>query len=125
MTCPVWAGLAWSWLPRSCWLYMCVTWCCRAAGAYIHGSVGSGKSLLMDLLHSSAEQSLGLQHVRRMHFNAAMMEVRAARGAGGSCTVTRHEQPCMCTAVPLPAAGSTGVWLRVCHTLPGREHCRL
>lgn len=57
---------------------------CRAAGAYIHGSVGSGKSLLMDLLHSSAEQSLGLQHVRRMHFNAAMMEVGAVGGTGAA-----------------------------------------
>ncbi len=42
----------------------------------------------MDLLHSCAEERAGLQHVRRMHFNAAMLEVRRgllARQRPGAC----------------------------------------
>ncbi|KAJ9522476.1 hypothetical protein QJQ45_008233 [Haematococcus lacustris] len=43
-------------------------------GRYIHGSVGSGKSLLMDLFYQEvASAQLGLH--RRQHFNAAMLEI--------------------------------------------------
>ncbi|KAJ9522786.1 hypothetical protein QJQ45_019818 [Haematococcus lacustris] len=43
-------------------------------GRYIHGSVGSGKSLLMDLFYQEvASIRLGLH--RRQHFNAAMLEI--------------------------------------------------
>lgn len=49
---------------------------CSLLGLYLHGSVGSGKSLLMDLFYDAVAKTLpGLQHHRRMHFNAAMLEV--------------------------------------------------
>jgi len=44
-------------------------------GLYIHGSVGTGKSLLMDVLYTSAEERLILK--RRVHFNTFLMEVHA------------------------------------------------
>ncbi|MEW5309364.1 MAG: hypothetical protein WDW38_001258 [Sanguina aurantia] len=53
---------------RCCGLIMC-------AGLYVWGSVGSGKSLLMDLFYECVAKQAGLQHSRRMHFNAAMLEV--------------------------------------------------
>lgn len=46
------------------------------AGLYVWGSVGSGKSLLVDLFYECVAKQAGLQHSRRMHFNAAMLEVR-------------------------------------------------
>lgn len=46
------------------------------AGVYLWGSVGSGKSLLMDLLHTAVVEGVGLDATRRMHFHAAMLEVR-------------------------------------------------
>lgn len=55
-------------------------------GVYIHGSVGSGKSLLMDLLYTTVmQQSQGtppaaakpLSCHRRLHFNAALLELHS------------------------------------------------
>ncbi|WIA43503.1 hypothetical protein OEZ86_009965 [Tetradesmus obliquus] len=43
-------------------------------GLYVYGSVGSGKSLLMDMFYDTARQHLQLDHSRRLHFNAAMLE---------------------------------------------------
>jgi len=46
-------------------------------GVYIHGSVGSGKSLVMDMFYGTvAEQEL-LPYHRRVHFNAAMLEMHS------------------------------------------------
>lgn len=48
-------------------------------GLYLHGSVGSGKSLLMDLFYDSVANTIPqLEHHRRVHFNAAMLEVHLA-----------------------------------------------
>ena len=49
------------------------------AGAYIHGSVGSGKSAVMDLFYSHAKEQRLVPLTRRVHFNAAMLEVTHAR----------------------------------------------
>eukprot|EP00879_Flechtneria_rotunda_P026424 GHRR01028173.1.p1 GENE.GHRR01028173.1~~GHRR01028173.1.p1 ORF type:complete len:257 (+),score=124.22 GHRR01028173.1:224-994(+) len=46
-------------------------------GLYVYGSVGSGKSLLMDLFYDTATQHLQLDHSRRLHFNAAMLELHS------------------------------------------------
>ena len=42
-------------------------------GMYLHGGVGTGKSLCMDLLFASSEDRIG--HRRRVHFNSFMLEV--------------------------------------------------
>lgn len=48
-------------------------------GLYLHGCVGSGKSMLMDMFHATAVRELGQDGValpsRRVHFNAFMLEV--------------------------------------------------
>ena len=46
-----------------------------AAGLYIYGSVGSGKSLIMQMFYDSVAQAKLVPLRRRMHFNAAMLEV--------------------------------------------------
>lgn len=46
-----------------------------AAGVYLYGSVGSGKSLLMDMFYSVITELNLVPNKRRMHFNAAMLEV--------------------------------------------------
>lgn len=48
-----------------------------SVGIYIFGSVGSGKSLLMDMFYSTVSQQNNLPRMRRMHFNSAMLEVRS------------------------------------------------
>ena len=48
------------------------------AGVYIFGSVGSGKSLVMDLFYESVAELKLVPFHRRVHFNAAMLEVRKA-----------------------------------------------
>ena len=44
-------------------------------GLYIYGSVGSGKSLLMDMFFRVLHQHNAVPRRRRVHFNAAMLEV--------------------------------------------------
>ena len=44
-------------------------------GVYICGSVGSGKSLLMDLFFGVAARHVLVPRRRRVHFNAALLEV--------------------------------------------------
>ncbi|KAF8066413.1 AFG1L [Scenedesmus sp. PABB004] len=44
-------------------------------GLYIYGTVGSGKSLIMDMFFHAARTHLPLDHARRLHFNAAMLEL--------------------------------------------------
>ena len=50
--------------------------CTIAAGVYLYGSVGSGKSLLMDMFYSVITEHNLVPNKRRMHFNAAMLEVQ-------------------------------------------------
>lgn len=44
-------------------------------GVYLYGSVGSGKSLLMDMFYSVITEHNLVPNKRRMHFNAAMLEL--------------------------------------------------
>eukprot|EP01023_Acetabularia_acetabulum_P027310 TRINITY_DN2584_c0_g2_i5.p1 TRINITY_DN2584_c0_g2~~TRINITY_DN2584_c0_g2_i5.p1 ORF type:complete len:583 (-),score=101.02 TRINITY_DN2584_c0_g2_i5:264-2012(-) len=45
-------------------------------GVYIYGSVGSGKSILMDLFYQQViQEQFPLQNWRRLHFTAAMQEL--------------------------------------------------
>ena len=48
---------------------------CCATGVYLYGSVGSGKSLLMDMFFAAVEAEEAVPLRRRIHFNAAMLEV--------------------------------------------------
>jgi predicted ATPase len=45
------------------------------AGVYLHGSVGSGKSLMLDLLAAAVAREAAVPHLRRLHFNSAMLEL--------------------------------------------------
>ncbi|KAL4438249.1 hypothetical protein ABPG77_010610 [Micractinium sp. CCAP 211/92] len=56
-------------------------------GVYLHGSVGSGKSLLMDLLFADVAQQGAVPHRRRLHFNAAMLELHSRMHA-----IERHRE---------------------------------
>jgi len=67
-------------------------------GVYIHGSVGSGKSLVMDLFFGAMEAQGVPTFRRRVHFNAAMLEMHSwltqidkALRAAGEDTVDDHE----------------------------------
>lgn len=44
-------------------------------GIYLHGNVGSGKSMLMDLFLGAVREAGIVPRVRRMHFNDAMDEL--------------------------------------------------
>eukprot|EP00884_Botryococcus_braunii_P008027 jgi/Botrbrau1/17225/Bobra.0621s0003.1 len=44
-------------------------------GVYIYGTVGSGKSMVMDMFYAFVTRRLERLRHRRMHFNAAMLEV--------------------------------------------------
>jgi predicted ATPase len=47
-------------------------------GVYLHGCVGSGKTMLMDMFHASVTASMSTEHSlssRRVHFNTFMLEV--------------------------------------------------
>lgn len=46
-------------------------------GLYLYGSVGSGKSMLMDLFYQQVRRQELVPLCRRLHFNAAMLEVNA------------------------------------------------
>ncbi|KAK9864901.1 hypothetical protein WJX84_010909 [Apatococcus fuscideae] len=46
-------------------------------GLYIHGSVGSGKSLLMDMFFRVLHDHDAVPRRRRVHFNAAMLELHS------------------------------------------------
>ncbi len=56
-------------------------------GLYLYGSVGSGKSLLMDMFYNVITEHGLVPNKRRMHFNAAMLEVNLP-----ALIRTRHEQ---------------------------------
>lgn len=45
-------------------------------GLYIHGSVGSGKTMLMDKFYDQVRATGAVPFSRRLHFNAALLEVR-------------------------------------------------
>lgn len=51
-------------------------------GLYIYGSVGSGKSLLMDMFYAAVEAETAVPLRRRIHFNAAMLEVLPLNSIG-------------------------------------------
>ena len=55
----------------ACLTHLCLT----IAGLYIYGSVGSGKSLLMDMFIKVLHEHDAVPRRRRVHFNAAMLEV--------------------------------------------------
>lgn len=44
-------------------------------GLYIHGGVGTGKTMLMDLFYHCCKSS----HKRRVHFHAFMLDVHASK----------------------------------------------
>lgn len=44
-------------------------------GLYIYGSVGSGKTMLMDRFYDAVQQAGAVPFKRRVHFNAALLEV--------------------------------------------------
>jgi len=56
-------------------------------GLYLYGSVGSGKSLLMDMFYNVVTEHGLVPNKRRMHFNAAMLAVNLP-----ALIRTRHEQ---------------------------------
>ena len=49
---------------------------CGAPGLYIYGSVGSGKSLIMQMFYDKVAEARLVPLRRWMHFNAAMLEVQ-------------------------------------------------
>ncbi|KAL4857708.1 AFG1-like ATPase [Chlorella vulgaris] len=61
-------------------------------GIYLHGSVGSGKSLLMDLLSASVQQEGVVPHHRRLHFNSAMLELHSRMHAIESRRMDQEQQ---------------------------------
>ncbi len=65
----------------------------HAAGVYIFGEVGSGKSLLASMFYKLVDGQARVPLRRHMHFNIAMLEVRMAMGAPAACA----------SATPLPA----------------------
>ncbi len=46
-------------------------------GMYLHGSVGSGKTMLLDMLYNAALESQVLPLQRRLHCNAALLELHS------------------------------------------------
>lgn len=80
----------------------------RPAGVYLHGSVGSGKSLLMDLLFASVAQRGVVPHRRRLHFNAAMLELHRC-----------HAMPCGCRG--LTGLSGSPQMCGVVHARPQRD----
>ncbi|KAL8130468.1 hypothetical protein V2J09_019623 [Rumex salicifolius] len=44
-------------------------------GLYLHGNVGSGKTMLMDMFYAATEGTV--QHRRRLHFHEAMLEIHS------------------------------------------------
>jgi len=61
----------------------------RLAGIYMYGGVGRGKSMLMDLFHSSAP----LRSKRRVHFHAFMAEVHVGIHIARESNVKDPVQP--------------------------------
>ncbi len=62
------------------------------AGLYIYGSVGSGKSLLMDMFFAEVEAADAVPLRRRLHFNAAMLEVRSPRACTSQPIMSHHRR---------------------------------
>lgn len=66
----------------------------RFPGVYLHGSVGSGKTLVMDLLSSAVHAEHTVPLHRRLHFNSAMLELHrwvGGRAVGGWAGLGFHE----------------------------------
>src|ERR1700761_6571961 len=57
-------------------------------GLYVHGDVGRGKTMLMDLFFGASE----VEHKRRAHFHEFMAEVHE-RIYGFRQQIARHEMP--------------------------------
>ncbi len=64
-------------------------WVPNKQGIYLHGGVGSGKTMLMDLFHSFCPEP----RKRRTHFNAFMLSVHAGR-------------PVLCSCAPMVSLGA-------------------
>lgn len=70
-SCPSWCPLVSAPLPGKALKLSRLSF----AGVYLHGSVGSGKSLMLDLLAAAVAREAAVPHLRRLHFNSAMLEL--------------------------------------------------
>ena len=86
-------------------------------GMYLHGGVGTGKSLLMDILYAATDDVV--RHRRRVHFHTFLLEVHArlhvhatARraAAGGKRTIKEGERQWEVDGALSPGGGGTAAW---------------